>query len=110
MTQARAYQVSTTVDAAHAAHALAHSAVQARLAACGQVVGPIESVYRWRDAIETATEWLVLFKTAADRFEELVAHLRERHTYEVPEIIAVPIVAGNPAYLSWIEAETRANG
>jgi periplasmic divalent cation tolerance protein len=101
------YQVSTTTDSPEAAAELARSAVQARVAACGQVVGPIRSVYRWQGKIDNATEWLVLFKTTADRSAALVDHVRSAHTYEVPEIIVTPITGGNPAYLTWVREETR---
>jgi periplasmic divalent cation tolerance protein len=108
MAEADNYQVSTTTDSKEAAAELARSAVEARVAACGQVVGPIESVYWWDGKVDTAAEWLVLFKTTADRSDNLVEHLRSRHSYDVPEIIVTPITGGNPAYLSWIREETRA--
>lgn len=101
------YQVSTTVDAREAADALAASAVDARLAACAQVLGPVTSTYRWQGRVETAQEWLVVFKTAADRYPLLAEHLRERHPYELPEIIATPVAAGDPGYLDWLVEQTR---
>ncbi|MGC9669807.1 divalent-cation tolerance protein CutA [Planosporangium sp. 12N6] len=100
-------QVSTTIDSAEGAAELARSAVEARVAACGQVVGPISSVYRWEGKVETAQEWLVLFKTTAERVDALVAHVQGCHPYDVPEIISTPVTAGNPAYLDWIGEETR---
>jgi periplasmic divalent cation tolerance protein len=99
-------QVSTTTDSREAAEVLARSAVEARVAACGQVLGPITSVYRWQDGIEDATEWLVLFKTTAERSGALVDHVRERHSYDVPEVVVTPITGGNPAYLAWLGEET----
>lgn len=107
MTVAEHCQVSTTTDSAEAAAALARSAVEARLAACGQVVGPITSVYWWQGGVEETAEWLVLFKTTAARADALVEHLRGRHAYDVPEVIVTPITAGHPAYLDWVSAETR---
>jgi periplasmic divalent cation tolerance protein len=104
---ARHCQVSTTLDTRDAAAELAASAVRARLAACAQVLGPVTSTYRWQGRVETAQEWLVVFKTAADRYQELAAHLRERHPYELPEIIATPVVAGDPGYLDWLAEQTR---
>jgi periplasmic divalent cation tolerance protein len=106
MSDVRYHQVSTTTDSPDAAAAMARSAVEARVAACGQVVGPIGSVYWWDGAVDSAAEWLVLFKTTADRSDALVEHLLSRHTYDVPEIIVTPVVAGNPAYLAWIDTET----
>ncbi len=100
-------QVSTTTGSRGAAAELARSAVQARVAACGQVVGPLTSVYRWQGRVDEATEWLVLFKTAADRSDALVEHVRSRHSYDVPEIIVTPVTGGDPGYLAWLRAETR---
>jgi len=88
---------------------LARAAVEARLAACAQVAGPVASTYWWEDAIERAEEWLLLLKLPAVRYSELVAFLTERHSYDEPEIVAMPIVAGTESYLSWIEEETRAD-
>jgi periplasmic divalent cation tolerance protein len=102
-------QVTTTVAAAEEAASLAEAAVRARLAACAQVVGPIQSTYRWQGAVDTAQEFAVVFKTQADRGPELIAFLRQRHSYETPEILATPVVDGDPAYLDWIAAETRAS-
>ncbi|GAA1811362.1 divalent-cation tolerance protein CutA [Planosporangium flavigriseum] len=100
-------QVSTTIDSPDAATELARSAVEARTAACGQVVGPINSVYWWEGKVDSAQEWLVLFKTTADRADALVEYIRALHPYEVPEVISTPITGGNPAYLAWIGQETR---
>ncbi|UGQ09252.1 divalent-cation tolerance protein CutA [Yinghuangia sp. ASG 101] len=97
--------VVTTTDAHEAAEALAASAVGARLAACAQVVGPITSVYRWDGKVERAREWQVVLKTTAERYPGLEAHIKAEHTYDVPEIIAGPIVAGDPAYLAWVSEE-----
>ncbi|WP_433532992.1 divalent-cation tolerance protein CutA [Micromonospora sp. CA-263727] len=107
MTDARHFQVSTTVDSAEAAADLARSAVEARVAACGQVAGPINSVYWWEGKLDNATEWLVLFKTTAGRSAALVDHLKTQHSYDVPEIIVTPVMGGNPAYLTWIDQETQ---
>ncbi len=100
-------QVQTTTDSRAEAIELGHAAVAARLAACAQVTGPITSAYWWEDTIERAEEWLILLKLPADRFDELASFLTERHSYDEPEIIATPIVAGSAAYLSWVEDETR---
>ncbi|MDS1271500.1 divalent-cation tolerance protein CutA [Lipingzhangella sp. LS1_29] len=100
-------RVETTTDSRQEALALASTAIEARLAACAQVNGPITSVYQWQGAIENDEEWLVVFKTAHDRLDDLVARLRAEHSYDVPEIIAVPIIGGNPAYLDWLRDETR---
>lgn len=104
----RVWQVTTTVDAEATAKALAESAVHARLAACAQVSGPITSTYRWQGAVETATEWVVTFKTTADATPTLTEHIRARHSYDQPEIIATEVVGGDPGYLAWVVAETGA--
>lgn len=106
---AEAYvQVTTTTDSRQEAADLARSAVTERLAACAQLVGPIASTYWWEGEIESAEEWMVLFKTTAARFEELAAHITEQHSYDTPEIIATPVVAGSGDYLSWIGEQTTA--
>ncbi|MEU3788773.1 divalent-cation tolerance protein CutA [Streptomyces fructofermentans] len=98
--------VLTTTDAQEKAEALARGAVEARVAACAQISGPVTSVYRWKGGIETAQEWQVLFKTTSTRYAELEAHLRAAHDYDTPEIIATPVVRGSAAYLEWLEKET----
>jgi periplasmic divalent cation tolerance protein len=80
--------------------------VERRLAACAQVVGPITSTYWWEGKVEEAEEWLALLKTTADLFDELAARVREVHSYDVPEIIAVPVRAGSADYLAWVTRET----
>jgi periplasmic divalent cation tolerance protein len=86
---------------------LAKAAVEARLAACGQVAGPVASTYWWNDEIERAEEWFVFFKLPADRYEALAEFLTERHSYDEPEILATRFVAGAPSFLGWITDETR---
>ncbi|MGW2785189.1 divalent-cation tolerance protein CutA [Streptomyces populi] len=98
--------VLTTTDAAEKAEALARGAVAARVAACAQISGPVTSVYRWRGAVETAAEWRVQFKTTAARYPALEEYLLDAHDYDTPEIVATPVVAGNPDYLRWLEEET----
>jgi periplasmic divalent cation tolerance protein len=104
---ARFLHVQTTTDSRAEAMELAHDAVQARLAACAQVAGPVASTFWWEDGIERAEEWLVMLKLPADRYAELAEFLLERHSYDEPEIIATPIVAGSTGYLDWIDEETR---
>jgi periplasmic divalent cation tolerance protein len=99
--------VASTTDSEERARALAAGAIDARLAACAQVVGPITSVYRWEGAVQTDPEWRVEFKTAADRVPALTEHIKANHTYDVPEIIATPISGGSAEYLAWLIDETR---
>ncbi|MCQ8768786.1 divalent-cation tolerance protein CutA [Streptomyces telluris] len=107
MPEAQYIAVMTTTDSEERARHLATTAVEARLAACAQIDGPVTSVYRWRDEVHSDTEWRVLYKTAADRYGELEAHIKGAHTYETPEIVATPVTAGSDAYLSWLRTETR---
>jgi periplasmic divalent cation tolerance protein len=93
-------------DERSARHAAA-AVVAERLAACAQVHGPGQSTYRWQGAVEEATEWFCTMKTTQARFPALEQRIRQLHTYEVPEIVATRVVAGNPAYLAWIEEGVR---
>lgn len=105
--EGRAYvQVTTTTDSRKEAAEIAKAAVTGRLAACAQLVGPIASVYWWEGEIESAEEWMVLFKTTADCFDDLAALITEQHSYDTPEIIATPIVVGSPEYLAWVREQT----
>ncbi|GAA4543036.1 divalent-cation tolerance protein CutA [Amycolatopsis samaneae] len=99
--------VTTTADSADAAGVLAAAAVEASLAACAQIVGPITSVYHWEGAVQTETEWRVECKTARDRAAALVELFEARHSYDVPEIIVTPIEGGGADYLEWVTLETR---
>lgn len=88
------------------AQALARALVEARLAACVSIGGAAESLYHWHGEIETAQEIPVWIKTCADAYDQVEAAIRARHPYELPEIVAVPITHGLPAYLDWIAAES----
>jgi periplasmic divalent cation tolerance protein len=105
--EVRYLQVQTTTDSRAEAMELSHAAVEARLAACAQVAGPVASMYWWDGRLERAEEWLVLLKLPIDRYDELAAFLTERHSYDEPEIIALPIVTGSATYLTWMREETR---
>jgi periplasmic divalent cation tolerance protein len=98
--------VLSTCPDAEAAQQLARSLVEARLAACVSLVGPVTSIYRWQDAVETTGETLLLIKTAAERYADLEQALRAMHPYEVPEIIAMPLERGLNDYLDWVRACT----
>lgn len=90
------------------ANRIALAVVEAGLAACVNLLPRVQSVYRWQGAIESASEVPLLIKTTPGRYTELEAAIRELHPYDVPEIIALPIAQGLPAYLDWLAAETRA--
>lgn len=100
-------QVQVTVDDRDKAASLARSAVEARLAACVQLVGPITSTYWWEGRIESAEEFLLLLKTTGALADRLTEHIRAEHPYDTPEIITLPIEGGLAAYLSWINEETQ---
>lgn len=80
--------------------------VSEQLAACGNLVGPIRSIYRWQGEVQDEPETLVILKTTRDRFEAMRARLVELHPYEVAEVIALPVEAGHAPYLAWVAAET----
>ena len=90
------------------ANRIALAVVEAGLAACVNLLPRVQSVYRWQGNIESASEVPLLIKTTAGRYTELEAAIRELHPYDIPEIIALPIAQGLPAYLDWLAAETRA--
>ena len=98
-------QISTTTETKEQAQKIAQYLVEQKLAACVQVTGPIESLYRWKGKIETANEWLCLIKTREDLFDKVETAIKKLHSYETPEIIAVPIVKGSKEYLNWIDDE-----
>lgn len=104
MSEPETFQVFCTIDSEPRARDLAAGLVEDRLAACVQVVGPVHSTYRWRDGVESATEWLLLMKTTSERLAALLVTIVARHPYDVPEIVAVPIAAGLPEYLDWVRA------
>ena len=98
-------QVTSTLPSRQQALQLAQQIVDARLAACAQVSGPITSVYHWQGAVETSEEWVVVAKTCQEQWKNLERTIRECHPYDVPEIIAVPILVGSRGYLDWMAAE-----
>jgi periplasmic divalent cation tolerance protein len=95
-------QVATTVGSTEEARRLAEALVDRRLAACVQVLGPIVSRYRWRGEVEEAEEWQCLAKTEAALYPEVEAAIRAAHSYDEPEILATPVVAGSEGYLGWV--------
>lgn len=82
---------------------LANFIIESKLGACVNVVKEVNSIYWWKGNIERDKESLLIVKTSASKFKELVERVKEKHPYTVPEIIALPIVGGNPDYLSWID-------
>src|SRR6266852_9622511 len=102
------FVVLVTCSTAAEARRIAHAIVHARLAACVNILpGAVQSIYRWKGKVESARERLLLIKTSRKRLAKLQAAVERLHSYDVPEFIAIPIAAGSPAYLSWIEESVR---
>jgi len=99
-------QVMTTASTKDEAAKVATALLEGRLAACVQILGPIESRYWWNGKIEQSTEWLCLIKTIRGKFPAVEAAIRANHSYEVPEIVACPIELGSELYLEWLRRET----
>jgi len=85
---------------------IARALVEERLAACANIISPIRSIYRWNDRVQDETEHLMIIKTRADLFGQLESRVKEMHRYEVPEIIALPMVEGAKSYLDWVFEST----
>jgi periplasmic divalent cation tolerance protein len=98
--------VLTNCGTADEARRIARALVDARLAACVNILPAVQSIYHWQGAVEEAAEWTVLIKSRRPLFEKLRQKLRQIHSYQVPEVIAVPIVDGDADYLEWIDRET----
>ncbi len=99
--------MTTTLPDRDTANRIGRRLVEERLAACAQVVGPVASVYWWQGEVETAGEWYCHLKTTASRVDALMDRLRQLHPYETPEIVALPVTEGDPAYLRWIAASVE---
>ena len=99
--------VLTNLPDRETAERLAGALIEQRVAACVNILAPCRSVYRWKEAVQREEEHPVLIKTTAERYPALEAAIRAAHPYELPEIIAVPVERGLPAYLAWVEAETK---
>ena len=93
--------LSTFADL-ESARRITRTLVEEHLAACANILPGVESVYRWKDAIESASEVTAILKTTSERYAELEARLKELHPYELPEIVALHPVGGLPKYLEWI--------
>lgn len=89
------------------AEAIAGALVAERLAACVNVVPGITSIYRWQGEVQRDQEWLLLVKSRRDVLEDLVRRVRELHSYDLPETIALPLVGGSAPYLEWLVGEVR---
>jgi periplasmic divalent cation tolerance protein len=103
----RFIEVITTTDKKEDAKRITDSLVEGRLAACVQILGPIESTYRWKGRIEIAVEWMCIAKTRADMFKEVEKKILGMHPYEVPQIVGIPIAKGSKGYMDWLETELK---
>lgn len=92
------------------ARAIGEALVGERLAACANILPIMESIYRWKGAVETADEAVLILKTREALVPRLTARVRALHSYECPCVVALPITDGNPSYLAWIETETAGSG
>jgi periplasmic divalent cation tolerance protein len=108
VTVSEAILVLTNMPDQTSANSLAASLVNARLAACVNILAPCTSVYRWQGKVETANEIPLMIKTCRTQYAALQQAIVQEHPYELPEILCVPISTGLPAYLAWLNEETTA--
>jgi periplasmic divalent cation tolerance protein len=100
-------QIITTTETREDAERIAGFLVGERLAGCVQIVGPIASTYRWKGCIEKAEEWQCIIKSRQDLYQDIEKSIRSIHPYEVPEIMALPVIEGSRDYLEWLESSLR---
>lgn len=103
-------QVLTTVGSEEEAAKIGGDLLERRLVACAQTIGPITSRYRWQNKLEEEREWQLLAKTETRLYEEVERAIRSLHSYEEPEILAIPVLAGSSGYLGWISASVESPG
>ncbi|WP_242909569.1 divalent-cation tolerance protein CutA [Actinomadura terrae] len=101
-------EVHVTAGSRDEAEKVVQAAVNERLAACAQISGPITSTYWWQGKLEKDEEFFIAMKTTDERLDALIASVKANHSYDTPEIVAVPIVGGLGEYLTWIKEETAA--
>jgi len=97
--------VLTTCDSAEQAGRIARHLVEQRVATCVNIVPAIRSIYRWKGKVEDSAELLLVIKSRRDLFTRVQAEIEKVHSYEVPEIVALPIVEGSEEYLAWLDRE-----
>lgn len=101
--------VYVTAEDAETARRIGRAVVEARLAACANVLDGMDSIYWWEGTVQEAREAVLILKTTAERFDALAARVRALHPYDLPCIVALPVVAGHAPYLDWIARETQAS-
>ena len=99
--------VLSTCETQEEAAALARHLVEQGLAACVNIVGNIRSIYRWKDAIEDTQEWLLAIKSRRDLLPALRSEIEKKHSYEVPEVMALQVIDGSARYLAWLDRELK---
>ena len=99
--------VLVTTSSKQEAETIAQSLLESKLIACANVVGPVESHFHWKGKIEHTEEFLLLMKSRSDLFDELVENVKRMHSYEVPEVVALPIVEGLKSYLGWLGSSLK---
>jgi len=97
--------VLSTCGSATEAEVIARKLLERHLAACVNVVAGVRSIYRWRGAIEEASEWLLVIKSRRELFSQIRSEVEKLHSYEVPELLALSVTDGSPGYLSWLDLE-----
>ena len=103
----RVIQIVTTGDDRGVIEKIGRNLVEKRLVACAQILGPIQSIYRWKGAVENASEWLLLMKSKASLYPSIEKEIQCQHPYELPEIIATDIDKGLAGYMDWVVSETQ---
>jgi periplasmic divalent cation tolerance protein len=99
--------VLTTAGSQEEAHKIAHSLVERQLAACVNILPEVESIYRWKESVETAQEWMLVIKTTGKAFARVREAIAELHSYELPECVLLSIEDGSAGYLKWITDSVR---
>jgi periplasmic divalent cation tolerance protein len=97
----------TTADSSELSERIATSLVEQKLAACVNIIPKIRSIYRWKNKVENAQEWLLVIKSKKSLAKKVEAAIKKQHTYSLPECIVIPIVDGSPDYLEWIGSTTK---
>ncbi|MEM0275253.1 MAG: divalent-cation tolerance protein CutA [Nitrososphaerota archaeon] len=100
-------QVITTIDSKEKAEEICRILLEERLAACVQIIGPVDSFYWWKGELEHSREWICLIKSSREVYGDLEKKILEHHPYEVPEIIVLPVIEGYRKYLDWLSSELK---
>jgi periplasmic divalent cation tolerance protein len=100
-------QIITTADDRSIIEKIGRDLVEKKLIACAQILGPIQSIYRWKGAVENTNEWLLLMKSKASLYPAVEEEIQRQHPYELPEIIVINIDEGLADYLGWVASETK---